>query len=69
MGGKPTYAMQQPRKEKFSPSERFIAHPFLEGIPTTGEGQNLRDVLFSTQDIRLFIVALIVKLLRVWMGV
>ena len=65
MDGKATYAMQQPRKEKFSSSERFTAHYFLEGIPTTGEGQNLRDVLCSTQDIRQFIVALIVKLLRV----
>jgi hypothetical protein len=43
MGGKPTYPMQQPRKEKFSPSKRFTAHNFLEGIATTGEGQNLRD--------------------------
>jgi hypothetical protein len=69
MGCKLTYAMQQPRKEKFSPSGRFTAHHFLEGIPTPREGQNLRDVLCSTQDIRLFIVTLIVKLLRVWMGV
>jgi hypothetical protein len=69
MGGKPTSAMQQPRKEKFLSSKIFTAHNFLEGIPTTGEGQNFRDGLCSTQDKRLFIVAAIVKLLRVWMGV
>jgi len=69
MDGKSTYAMQQPRKEKFSSSKRFTAHNFLEGIPTTREGQNLRDALCSTQDIRLFIVALIAKLLRFWIGV
>lgn len=68
IGGISTYAMQQLRKQKFSPSKRFTTHHFLEGIPTTGEGQNLRDVLCSTQDVRL-IVTLILKLLRVWMGV
>jgi hypothetical protein len=51
MGGKPTYAMQKPRKEKFSSSKRFTARHFVEGIPTVGGGQNLRDVLCSLQDV------------------
>ena len=54
MCGKPTAAMQQPRKVKFSSSKISTAHHFLEGIPTTGEGQNFRYGLCCTQDIRLF---------------
>jgi hypothetical protein len=67
IGGKPTYAVQQPRKEKFSPPKRLSARHFLEGIPTTGEGQNLHD-FFMVYTRYKAIVAVIVNLLRVWMG-
>jgi hypothetical protein len=41
---------------------------FWRGFPLL-EKDKTSDVLCFTQDIRLFIVTLIVKLLRVWMGV